>query len=208
MLQLSVLTPGCIHLAGIYFSCLNIFSIFLEILHWPGKKQIIMSQIVLILLFSCLLGLFASNLWCCICALEDFYICSLADFCICRLALFHFPKHLFSVELWLVNSCKCKSMKCLLHTVLPHSNMGWLHTQDNKLANVKATWVQLFFHVTWRAKVFFASIPGIYEIWECSGPKIVKSLAVLSAWQQRKYFDTSAEPSHKHTVLEAPWKWW
>ena len=155
MLQLSVLTPGCIHLAGIYFSCLNIFSIFLEILHWPGKKQIIMSQIVLILLFSCLLGLFASNLWCCICALEDFYICSLADFCICRLALFHFPKHLFSVELWLVNSCKCKSMKCLLHTVLPHSNMGWLHTQDNKLANVKATWVQLFFHVTWRAKVFY-----------------------------------------------------
>ena len=100
-------------------------------------------------------------------------------------------------------------MKCLLLTILPHSNMGWLDTQDNKLANIKATRVQLFFfHVTWRAKFFFASILGIYEIWECSGPKIVKSLAVLSAWQQRKYFDTSAEPSHKHTVLEAPWKWW
>ena len=36
----------------------------------------------------------------------------------------------------------------------------------------------------------------------------MKSLAVLSAWQQRKYFDTSAEPGHKHTVLGEPWKWW
>ena len=37
MLQLSVLTPGCIHLAGIYFSCLNIFSIFLDFL--PSLSQ-------------------------------------------------------------------------------------------------------------------------------------------------------------------------
>ena len=133
MLQLSVLTPSCIHPPGIYFSCLNIFSIFLDFLpslsqHFLNSprnftmtiftfftcandsfltcihvylglvfNQIIVSQIVLILLFPCLLGLYASNLWCCICALKDFYICSLADFCICRLALFHFPKHLFSV---------------------------------------------------------------------------------------------------------------
>ena len=37
MLQLSVLTPGCIHPPGIYFSCLNIFSIFLDFL--PSLSQ-------------------------------------------------------------------------------------------------------------------------------------------------------------------------
>ena len=40
MLQLSVLTPGCIHPPGIYFSCLNIFSIFVEILH----RQFLLSK--------------------------------------------------------------------------------------------------------------------------------------------------------------------